>query len=583
MKVTLLSTLFIITSIVFSQNVDPKKANKLLKEAKGYVEVEEFIDALPILEKAYQFDPSNQEIAYNYGKVLVITGHEARALEPLKKAVKAEKPFDNIHFYLGVSQHVSHFFDDAVSSFDKYLGNPANAKFKELFAEAKRRKDMCAYAKKLVESPVNVKIRNLGPVINSKYPDYVPVISADETTLLFTSRRDNTTGGKRDKSHNDHFMEDIYISTRSDDTTWTTPVSVGNLINTDDHDACAGISPDGQKMFIYKSVKGTKKSGDLFYSELKGTVWGTPKSLGSNINSPDWEPSVSVTADENLLFFTSDRKGGLGGTDIYVSKRMPNGEYGPAKNLGSKVNTKQDDDAPFIHADGKTLYFSSKGHNTMGGFDIFHVTVDPETGIPVSDPVNIGYPINTADDDIYFVWSADGKRAYFSSEREGGYGDKDIYVLEREIADAKLIVMRGIIKDKETGDPVSANITVVDNETQKVVGVYNSNSSTGKYTVIFPAGKNYGISVEAPHYLFYSKNIDIPNLDAFKEIKDSIKLSPIKAGNTIVLRNVFFDYNKSTLTPQSENELMRVVKILNLNPTLKIRISGHTDSDGNDD
>lgn len=434
-----------------------------------------------------------------------------------------------------------------------------------------------------MKNPVNVKIKNLGPVINSKYPEYVPVISADESTLIFTSRRDNTTGGKRDKTHNNQFMEDIYISTKSDDSTWTTPVSVGNLINTEDHDACAGISPDGQKMFIYKSVKGIKKSGDLYYSELKGKIWSAPKSLGPNINSPDWEPSVSVTADEKLLFFSSDRKGGLGGTDIYVSKKLPNGEYGPAKNLGPKVNTKYDDDAPFIHVDGRTLYFSSKGHNSMGGFDIFYVTVNPETGLPISEPQNIGYPINTAGDDIYFVWSADGKRAYFSSEREGGYGDKDIYCLEREVEEAKLVVMRGIVTDKETGDPIGANITVVDNETQKVIGVYNSNSSTGKYVVILPAGKNYGISVEAPHYLFYSKNVDIPNLDSYKEIKDSIKLSPIKAGSSIILRNVFFDYNKATITPQSEVELERVVRILKLNPTLKIRISGHTDSDGSDE
>lgn len=571
-------------SIAIAQN-DPKKAKRLLKESMGYIESDEIDGALPLLEEAYQNDPTNPELNYQFGVVLVKLKHEVRAIKPLLSSKKANYQNPDLEYYLGVAYHVNHEFDKAEAALNKFISNSgAPSEQTSLnIADATRRLEMCKNAAVLTKNPEKVIIKNLGPKINSKYPEYTPVISADEYTLLFISRHENTTGGQKDKDNNNHYMEDIYISTKDSDTTWSSPKHVSTAINTEDHEGVAGLSPDGQKMFIYKSVKSTKIAGDLYYSQLKGNDWSKPISMGPNVNSPDWEPSISITSDEKIIFFTSNRKGGQGGTDIYVSKLLPTGVYGPARNLGSKINTKYDEDAPFIHADGKTLYFSSKGHNSMGGYDIFYCTINPETGDIVTAPTNIGYPINTADDDIYFVWSADGKRAYFSSEREGGYGDKDIYVLERDQSDAKLVVLKGVILSKESDEPIAGSITVVDIATQQVVGIYNSNSSSGKYTVILPAGKNYAVSVEAPHYLFYSKNIDIPQLNEYKEFKDTIRLEPIKVGSSIVLRNVFFDYNKATLRPESESELARVVKIMKLNPTLKIQIAGHTDSDGNDD
>jgi outer membrane protein OmpA-like peptidoglycan-associated protein len=366
------------------------------------------------------------------------------------------------------------------------------------------------------------------------------------------------------------------------DNEWTKAEKLGPVINTPSHDGCVGISPDGQEMFIYKVPKGMSK-GDLYISSLKGDAWSAPVSMGDNVNSKSWEPSGSITSDEKAFFFTSDREGGFGGTDIYMVKKLPTGQWGLPIHLGPEINTSQDEDSPFIHADGKTLYFSSKGHTSMGGFDIFSIEVDVENGKVKGQPVNIGYPINTADDDIFFVWSADNKRAYFSSFREGGYGEKDLYVLEREDAHSALVVLKGTIKACDGQLPIAATIVVTDNTTGKPIGVYNSNSKTGKYTVILPPGKNYGIAVEAPNYLFYSKNIDIPKLDHYVEIKDSICLEQFKIGTSIVLRNVFFDVNKATLRQESESELERLTEILKQNPTLKIQISGHTDSDGSDE
>jgi outer membrane protein OmpA-like peptidoglycan-associated protein len=568
-----------------------KEAKKLTEQAEGYIEAEEFHNALNHLLKADNLKPKDPKISFLIAQCYFFLSDESKALPYLLAAKDAGSNDKMLNYFLGIAYHQNHKFDEAIEYFQKFKTQPgaagAFAEYKEGLkpAEANDLETVdeliahCKNAQELIQKPVKVKITNLGAGVNSKFPDYVPAISADETTLLYTSRRDNTTGGKKDEGDG-HYHEDVYISTKTD-TIWGQAAQLSSVINTSTHDACAGISPDGQEMFIYRHNK--IDGGDLYVSELKGTEWSSPKNLGPNINTKAWEPSASITSDERVLFFVSTKPGGFGGRDIYMARKLPNGEYALPINLGPKINTKSEEDCPFIHADGKTLYFSSKAHKSMGGFDIFSCTVNTETGQVLTDPVNIGYPINTAGDDVFFVWSADNKRAYFSSVREGGYGDKDLYVLEREEANAALVVFKGRVISCEEGKSLAATIVVLDNATGKPVGVYNSNSSTGKYTVILPAGKNYGISVEAPGYLFYSKNIDIPFLNHYLEIQDTVCMEQIKIGKKIVLRNVFFDFDKATLRPESEAELERLREILVKNPHIKIQILGHTDSDGNDD
>ncbi|MBY0425181.1 MAG: OmpA family protein, partial [Cytophagales bacterium] len=566
-------TLFIAASTSFGQS---KEALKQYNKGKDFYDVDEFENALPFFEKAANLAPTEPDLNYYAGVTLQKLHHEIRSLPYLQAAKQYGSEEKDLLYLLGIAYHYAHKFDEAIAAFNEYKAKTKRIA-PEVDDEIRRRIAECNSGKELVKKPVEVVIKNLGGVVNSKFADYVPAVSADEQVLIFTSRRDNSTGGKTDETG--QYFEDIYMSTKVNDSTWGAPVQLPNNINTPAHDACVGLSPDGMELFIYKD----ENSGDLFYSSLEGKVWSNPKSLGNNINSSSWEPSASTNATENLIFFTSNRKGGYGNRDIYVTRKQANGEFGPAVNLGPKINTEYDEDSPFIHADGKTLYFSSKGHKSMGGFDIFYCTINPETGEILTDPINMGFPINTADDEVFFVWTADGKRAYFSSERVGGYGEKDLYVLTRKESDAALVVLKGKITACDTKAPLAANITVTDLSTQKPIGVYTSNSSTGKYTVILPAGKNYGIAVEANGYLFYSKNIDIPKLNTFKEIQDAICLEKIKVGKKIVLRNVFFDYNKATLRPESEEELARLVEILHENKTIHIQIGGHTDSDGNDD
>jgi outer membrane protein OmpA-like peptidoglycan-associated protein len=564
-------------ALVMGQKKEIKEA---LSKAETHFVSDQYGLALPYyLEADKLSDPKRPDISYKIGLCYLDINQPGKSTPYLLLAKAGGIKDEKMDFYIGQGYHSNHNFDKAIENFETYKATLKKHNADEL-AHVETYINYCKVGKELVKNPVKVKITNLGPNINSPYPDYVPAISADETVLIFTSRRPNTTGGGKDVE-DDFYYEDIYISVKANDTAWTSAVHLGSEINTPSHDACVGLSPDGQEMFIYK-VKG-KDGGDLYMSNLVGTVWSTPTSLGANINTSAWEPSATTNSDENVIIFSSTKKGGFGGRDLYLSRKLPNGEFGPAVNMGSKVNTAEDEDGPFIHADGKTLYFSSKGHKSMGGFDIFHAEIDLAKGEIKAEPDNVGYPINTADDDIFFVWSADNRRAYFSSAREGGLGEKDLYMLERDEARAALVVFKGAVYNCETDKPVTALIKVTDLATGKLIGVYNTNSSSGKYTVILPPGKNYGLAVEAPGYLFYSKNIDVPNLDHYIEVKDSICMDKIKVGTKIVLRNVFFDVNKATLRPESVNELDRLVSIMNENPSLKVEISGHTDSDGNDE
>ncbi|MFN3404028.1 MAG: OmpA family protein [Cytophagaceae bacterium] len=573
--------LFLGLSLAFSgqsQNKNQPKLNPktVESEARELFRIDEYRQALPLYLKLDSIKPENPSVNCRIGICYLHTENKSKALPYLVKAQKLGYTKDHISFHLAVAYHLNHEFDKAIEYYKASHGhfNPKKDDDVVKLKKLPRYIEMCENGKELVKKPVDVKIENLGPVVNSEFPEYAPVISADETVLIFTSRRPNTTGGK--KEENGQWFEDIYISTRDSlNGSWSKPENIA-YINTAGHDASIGLSPDGQELFIYKD----EGNGDIFVSVLEGNKWSEPKKIPGGINSKFHEPSATTSADEKVLFFTSDRDGGFGGYDIYMTKMLPNGQWALPKNLGPKVNTPYDEDAPFFHPDGKTLYFSSTGHNSMGGYDIFTTEVDLEADT-FSKPVNIGYPINTADNDIFFVWSADGTRGYFSSYREGGFGEKDIWVVSRPKPKVSLIVLKGKVFSKPNLVPVAATITVVDNETNKVVGVYTSNSFTGKYTIIVPPGKNYGISVEADRFLAYSENVDIPQKDDYFEVTKDIILEPLEKGSVTVLKNVFFDFAKADLRKESYGELDRFYKMLKENPTLCVEIAGHTDDVGN--
>ncbi|MDP1803121.1 MAG: OmpA family protein [Bacteroidota bacterium] len=568
---------------IFSKVSDTKSES--LTSTKGA-----YAELLPVYLNLYKQDPTNMNLAFKIGVCYQSARKDRlKSIAYFNKAVTSvsndqkgssykEKKAPLIAYkYLGDAYHWNYEFDKAIAAYRKYINvmEQNNATDKTLLAETTRKMEMCNVGKRLVASPVKIKIQNLSNTVNSPYADYSAIFSADQNTLFFTSRRPQTTGGEKDNEGN--YMEDIYMSSRTK-TGWSAAHNIGAPINTEWHEATVGVSPDAQTILIYKDDMG---DGNIYSTSLDGDVWSKPVKLNDNINTKNWEPSAFISADGNSLYFASNKPGGFGGVDLYMSKRGSDGDWGKATNLGANINTTYDEDAPSIHPDGVTLSFSSNGHNTMGGFDIFSSLLSFDGNW--SEPVNVGYPINTTDDDIFYMVSPNGKTAYFSSFREDGLGEKDNYMatfLERK--ETPLTLIQGTVND-EAGMPAKkVMITVTDNETEEIVGVYNANAKTGQFLFILTPGKNYNITYQAENQLFYSENMEIPKQSSYYEFKRSVKMHPIVVGSKITLNNIFFDFDKATLRPLSNVELKNLVLLMKSNPNMKVEISGHTDSKGDD-
>jgi len=579
----ILFTLLITATELFSQSTT-KEFKKSLKRADRLYDNGQYTGALSQYLDIVKIDSLNSSLNFKIGICYLNSRTEkTKAVTYLEKAIQCAdhkqctKKEDEAHINafksLGDAYHLNYKFDLAIATYEKYKTMLSNKKDQITIEQVNRKIEMCNVAKELVADPVKIKIENMGVNINSPYADYGPVLSADESTLIFTSRRPGSTGGKLDE--NGKFFEDIYISKKID-SVWSPAVSIGSPINTNGNEAAVGISVDGQIILIYKDDNG---NGNLYSTSLNGDQWTSPKKLNKNINTKGWEPSAFISADGNILYFTSNRKGGYGGRDIYSSEKLPNGEWAKALNLGPTINTPYDEDAPFIHPDGVTLYFSSNGHKTMGGFDIFSSTLSANNEWTL--PVNIGYPINTTDDDIYYAVSPDKKRAYYSSFKEGGLGEKDNYMITfAQYKEPPLTLLKGVVTDPYGKAPKAVEITVTDNETEKIAGIYHPNSKTGEYLFILPPGKNYNITYEAKGYLFHSENLDVSLNTNYYIIHKAIQLQPLVVGAKIVLKNIFFDFDKATLRRISNVELDKLYKLLNTNKGLKVEISGHTDSKG---
>lgn len=560
---------------------------KALRNADQHLGYDEYKQAIPYLKEALGYNDKNAIAHYLLGKSLFITYRKKEALTHFEKAYALNRDVSNsISLYYAKCLHYTLQFDEAMVQYKRAL-NYINKKNQE-YKETQRAIEHCKYGKEAVTKPVRAKVVNVGPPVNTQHSEHSPVINADESILIYTTVYPSNVGCKGDPMCG---LEDIYISEKQGKK-WGKPKPIDE-INTNNHDATIGLSPDGQKLFVYKNPPG---SGDIFSSELKGKEWTKPESMGKMINSKDWEEAVSLSPDGKTIFFTSDRPGGKGLSDIYVARMDEKGEWGEPKNL-EKLNTPSWERTPFIHPNGVELFFSTNGRtDCIGGFDIYRSTLQSDG--TWGEPENMGYPINTPDDDIYFVFSADQKTGYYSSAKEGGYGEKDIYkiIIEDEpeivVIDEKdpepvvvknaLTILKGVITDAKTMQPVEASLQVVDNDKGQVVANFTSNSATGKYLVTLPSGKNYGIRVENPEYLFKSVNVNIPVSDGYQEIIKDVELDKIEVGKAISLNNIFYDYDKATLRPESKAELERLFGFMTDNPKLKVELGAHTDSDGSD-
>lgn len=568
--------------------------------------------AQPYYLKANDFNPNNALLNYKIGVGYLYSPFKWKATPFLEKALQLNPNVNpHIQYYLGRAYHLSMQWDKAITAYNaqlKFYGADPKSNASRI-TDINKKLQECSYGKNYEKNPIRVFIDNVGPEVNSSDPDYGPVISADESVMFLTSRRSNSTGGVQDPNDG-KYMEDIYIS-KNIGGKWTIALNAGKPINTEVHDATVGLSADGQTLLIYLDDNG---DGNIYQCDQKGDFWSKPEKMSSNINTKRHESSASLSADGKTLFFVTDAEGGSGKHDIWMTKMDAKGKWGKPTNLGPVINTQYNEESVFAHPDGKTIYFSSEGHTSMGGYDIFKSVYDPKT-MKWSKPENIGYPVNSPDDDIDFVLNASGKHGYYSSFKTEGFGEKDIYMItflgpekppvlntednllasltapiketvsmqKMEIVTAQLTILKGTITDAFTKKPLDADIELVDNTLNQVIATFKSNSSTGKYLVSLPAGKNYGIAVKKDGYLFHSENFDIPLTSAYQEVVKDIELKNIKVGSKIVLRNIFFDFDKSTLRPESKTELDRLIQLMNDVPSLKIELSGHTDSKGSDD
>lgn len=549
----------------------------------------------------------NSLLTFKLGMAYLESSWKYKALPYMLLAYKEIPTSDpDMELHLARAYQYTYNFDEAIRYYQVYMQHKP-----EKEEEIKERIKACKVAEDLYNNPREVSILNLGPSVNSPENDFSPLITPDQKMMVFTSRRKGTNSTK--KTADGEYFEDVFITYRLSDTLWTKPTSISKNVNSPFHDAAAALSPDGKKLFIYLDEGG----GDLFMSEFDGVDWSKPKTLGKNINSRYWETSVTITADGQKIYFSSNRPGGYGGLDIYVSKLQADGQWGPAENLGPTINTPKNEDSPFVHPDGQTLYFSSNGHPGLGGFDIFRSEFKGGQWGAVK---NFGYPVNTVDDDAHFVMSENRKKAYFTSVKENGVGKADIYsitfpyntslpappkeqpplltstqplkhpeVAQEEKAlpekqeEKNTTMLKGNVSDHSKDTPLRATVSLTNNATAELVAKDETDPETGDFELMVSGLGNFGLNIESKGFLFFSKNITLTEADQQrekKEIKVEARMRPLQLGSTVVLANIFFNSAEYTLRKESYAELEKVVAYLRKSPKLKIQINGHTDNVG---
>ena len=414
------------------------------------------------------------------------------------------------------------------------------------------------------KNPVPFNPKNLGVAINTKANEYFPYLTPDGKVFTFTRM--------------DGRQEDLFYANR-DDSVFSNAMSYGNNVNTDDNEGASAMDAQGNFLFVTACNRmDGYGSCDIYYSVKQNNTWTAPQGIGKPVNTGAWEAQPSFSSDGSALYFASNRPGGFGGRDIWVSYLDTNMKLSEPKNLGPNINTKYDDQCPFIHADNQTLYFTSNGWPGMGNGDIY---ISRKTDTGWTKAVNIGYPINTENDDNGMTVSFDGKTAFLSSSRAGGFGGLDLYSFElpENMQPKKTTYIKAVVKDAKSKQLLNASYSIIDLDTKKEV--YKGNTSNGKFFVSIELNKNDALQIQKEGYLFYSQNINLKETTTeTKPYEIEVLLEPIAANSKITLNNVFFDFDKNELKQESFVELDKLADLLKKNPTVKIEISGHTDNKG---
>lgn len=482
MKVIFSIFLTFFSTALLSQNLSAEQKKEMSK-AKFSVDMKDYAGALKIYSVIYEKDTSDLELNFQMGLCYLY----------LNKFNEAEMHFGKtspsvsveLFRYKAIAAHANQKFKKALNF---YNGYKLIAGKKELsIDEVNRLINQISYAELSIKNKRNIIVENLGGTVNTEFDDYNPLINADASLIVFTSNR----------SSNNHT---IYQTDKKLEI--VKKASAG--INSNNNNISAGLSVDGQILFIQQTNK-FFVGGDIYSSQMGLDEWETGIKLPKAINSAFNETAASITTDNSTIYFSSDKPGGFGGKDIYKISRLPNGEWGESQNLGPIINSPYDEDAPFIHNDNKTFYFSSKGHQNMGGFDLFKAEF---TNNDWTNPENLGTPINSVRDETNIVLTADGKVAYYTSTAEGGYGGKDIYKAIINDPPSNTIILKGIAINNKTKEIVVAKVTLIENNSKKIQGIYKAKGSTGEFILLVEPDKTYNVLIEAEGYHPISQELD---------------------------------------------------------------------------
>lgn len=611
LKTLLFSIFLLIEGFIYGQNIPFKKdffphevshfkeALSWYKQGDDYFEKNNFYKALEFYEKARRFNAQNALLNYKIGVCYLNTDERYRCLYYFEKAFELDRNVsEKIHFFLARGYHLNSEFEFAINEYKLYLLGLSSKQKQEHYKAITRYIKQCNVGLSLLEKPARVIIEHLKVPLNSKYNDHSPFISADETLLYFTSTRKNNNVQEQDGQYD----EDIYQSFKVGDE-WNTPISLGEPVNTPFNDATVGLSPDGQNLLIYNGIKG---GGDIQITYMVGQDWVMPRGLSKEINSEFRESSACFSPNGQKIYFVSNRPGGLGQNDIYVTEINNKGKWMPPVNLGKGINSPYNEETIFLHPNGRILYFSSDNEKSMGGFDVFKATLldNGQWG----EPENMGSPVNSPDDDLCFVISASGKHAYLSSVRPNSVGAFDIYKIiflgpEKPLIftaeshllstdslpvnemfvehlekgeDNNLTILKGKVVDDSEKYPLAAQLTIHNLSLNLEHQKQDINSSTGKFLAILPASQNFGVTLTNLNYMPYSERLRSAGSTSYNEIERIIELQPIKQGAIAAINNVFFVAGTPDLRPISFPELKQVARLVKQHPSLKIEIGIYT-------
>ena len=540
-------------------------------------------ESLEMLQKVLVLDPKSAEACIKMGLIYELNGQKDEAVRQYERSIElqpdAPQTLPSYHktgdYYFKLGQ-----YEKALPYFEKTVAKTSFAT--SIHKRAKAQILNCRFALESVKKPLTFNSLPLQKPFNEFASQAFPVLTADNETIFFTQNSGN---------------ENIFYSTRAD-SVWRAPISISDTINTPQNEGTCSISADGRTLVFAACSRPDSRGGcDLYIVGKTGSTWGVPQNMGDAVNSYDWDSQPALSADGRTLYFSSERTGGLGKADIWVSKMLLNGQWGKPTNLGKTVNTAGEDKSPFIHANGQTLFFATDGLVGMGGLDLFYTENLSDTAW--SKPVNLGYPINTQEDQVSLFISADCQKGYYTLDqhnnpqlRQEAFLDKKspmkVLLCSFDLPDEikakchQTNYLKGTVYDAKTNQKIGADIELIDLKTNQTKALMSADAQTGAYLTVLNNGAKYALYVNKPGYFFKSLSFDYSQKNNTNGVLLDIALTPLQKNSRDVLSNLFFDSGQFSINEDSKTELEKLAKFLKTNALLRVEISGHTDDVGNE-